>query len=210
MRALRISVAVAVASVLALGAMGPSQAAPDPGQQKPTKPDLSIPAGTTLAEITTSADRMKLLDDLRDGAAATPKRYGGVATNGDANIWLCDNGFGADAATDTPVAALRATGATVTVQKCAHNLDELTKVLAEVASSTLFASNGVTLTQWGIEYGRNAVEVGVDTIPAGFADKVSALWGETVYLMIPLKLDPQSRTNDTAPWETTFAPPASP
>lgn len=181
----RTIVAVALSVFLALGALGPSQAAADSGPKKVVKPDTSIPAGTTLAELAISATRMKLLDDLRDAAAASPKRYGGVETRGDANIWLCDNGSGADVATDTPVAALRATGATVTIHACARNLDDLNRVLAAVSTSTVFRSNGVTLTRWGIDYGRNAVEVGVDAIPAGFADKVKALWGDAVYLMVP-------------------------
>lgn len=178
-------VAVGAALVLALGALASSHAAADAGPPKPVKPDLSIPAGTTLAELATSTDRLKLLEDLRDAAAANPQRYGGVDTNGDAIIMLCDNGSGPAAATDKPVAALRATGATVTITRCARNLNDLNKVLAEVAKSKVFSSNGVTLTRWGIDYGRNAVEIGVDTIPPNFADKVSALWGDAVYLVIP-------------------------
>jgi hypothetical protein len=184
-------VAVGAAVVLALGALSaldalaPSQTAGTTGPQKPVKPDLSIPAGTTLAGLATSEERLTLLQDLRDAAAADPQRYGGVATNGDANIALCDNGSGPNAAIDKPVAALRATGATVMIKPCARNLNDLNKVLNEVATSTVFSSNGVKLTRWGIEYGRNAVEVGVDTIPPGFADKMTALWGDAVYLWIP-------------------------
>lgn len=200
MRVRSAIMAVGAAVVLALGALAPSQAAGTTGPEKPVKPDLSIPAGTTLAELATSEERLKLLDDLRDAAAADPQRYGGVDTNGDANIWLCDNGSGPEAAVDTPVAALRATGATVTIKTCARNLNDLNKVLNEVATSTVFSSNSVVLTRWGIEYGRNAVQVGVDTIPPGFADKVTALWGDAVYLWIPPTEHLQSRTNDTAPF----------
>jgi hypothetical protein len=54
--------------------------------------------------------------------------------------------------------------------------------------------------RWGIDYGRNAVEIGVDTIPSGFADKVTALWGDAVYLMVPPTAHLQSRTNDFPPF----------
>ncbi len=177
--------AAGAAVVLALSALTPPQAAGTTGPQKPVKPDLSIPAGTTFAELANSGERLKLLDDLRDAATADPQRYGGVDTNGDAHIALCDNGSGPEAAVDTPVAALRATGATVMIKTCARNLNDLNKVLNEVAKSTVFSSNIVKLTRWGIEYGRNAVQVGVDTIPPGFADKLTALWGGAVYLWIP-------------------------
>lgn len=193
-------IAVGGVVVLALGGLGLPQVGAETGPRKPVKPDTSIPAGTTLAGLATSAERLKLLDDLRNAAAANPQRYGGVDTSGDANIMLCDNGAGADAATDTPVAALRASGATVTIQTCARNLNDLNKVLAEVATSTVFSSNSVTLTRWGIDYGRNAVEIGVDTIPAGFADKVTARWGDAVYLMIAPTEYLQSRTNHFPPF----------
>jgi hypothetical protein len=193
-------IAVGAAVVLALGGLGLSQAGADTGPQKPATLDTSIPAGTSRAALVTSAARMKFLDDLRNAAAANPQRYGGVATSGDANITLCDNGSGADAAKDTPVSALRASGATVTIQTCAHNLNDLNKVLAEVATSTVFSSNSVTLKRWGIDHGRNAVEIGVDTIPPGFADKVAALWGDAVYLMVPPTAHLQSRFNDYSPF----------
>ena len=193
-------IAVGAAVVLALGGLGLSQASADTGPQKPS-PDPFIPAGTSRAALATSVDRLKFLDDLRDAAAANPQRYGGVDTNGDANVTLCDNGSGPDVRKDTPVAALRASGARVTIQTCAHNLNVLNKVLAEVATSTVFSSNSVTLTRWGIDYRRNAVGFGVNTIPPGLADKLTALWGDAVYLMVPPTTSLQSsRSNDTAPF----------
>lgn len=192
-------VAVGAAFVLVLAGLG-LQAAADTGPKKLLTPDTSIPAGMSLAELATSTERMKLLDDLRNAAAANPQRYGGVDTNGDANITLCDNGSGADPATDAPVNALRATGSTVTIQTCAHNLNDLNKVLAEVATSPVFSSNSVTLRRWGIDYTKNAVDIGVDRIPAGLADKVTALWGDAVYLRVTPKVHFLSRTNDTSPF----------
>ena len=96
-------VAMGAAVVLVPGGPGLPQAAADTGPKKLLTPDTSIPAGTTLAELATSTHRLKLLDDLRNAAAANPQRYGGVDTNGDANVMLCDNGSGADPATDAPV-----------------------------------------------------------------------------------------------------------
>lgn len=184
-------IVAAGATVLALGGLGFPANAADSGPQKPPPLDTSTPAGTSQAALATSADRLKLLDDLRTAAAASPQRYGGVATDGDADIRLCDNGSGADTAVDTPVSALRASGAAVTVATCAHNLNNLNKTLGEVAASTLFTSNGVTLLRWGIDCGRNAVEIGVDSVPAGFAAKVSAEWGDSAYLMVPPAMDLQ-------------------
>jgi len=196
-------VGVGAAFVLVLAGLGLPQAAADNGPKKLLTPDTSIPAGMSVAELATSDERLTLLDDLRDAAVAKPQRYGGVATWGDANITLCDNGSGADPATDAPVNALRATGSTVTIKRCAHNLNDLNKVLAEVDPSTVFSLNSVTLRRLGIDYRKNAVEIGVDRIPAGFADKVTALWGDAAYLWVSPEMHLLSRTNDTSPFYGT-------
>lgn len=202
-------VVVTGATVLSLGGLAASAPA-QAGVQKPLPLDTSIPAGTSQSALATSADRLQLIDELRTAAAASPQRFGGVATDGDADIRLCDNGSGVDAAVDTPVSALRASGATVTVVPCAHNLNDLNKVLGEVATSEIFSSNGVTLLRWGIDYGRNAVEIGVDAVPAGFVTKVAALWGDAVYVMIPPATNLQSRTNDVPPlYGSDWTKPAS-
>lgn len=187
-----------VAPVSTLIATGSPPSSSELNQPKPPPIDQQ-----TDAALQVSAIRLKQLDALRAATAAEPSRYGGVATNGDADVMLCDNGASAaDPTTDRLVSELRATGSKVTVQPCRHTLAELNAVLAQVPESTVFTANGVSLKRWGLDYGANAVEIGVDTIPSGFADKVAALWGSAAYLMVPrsAKLQTGSRTDDFAPF----------
>lgn len=165
-------------------------------------PTPKTPAVAPLdSGLAASTSRLHLIQQLRDAAAAQPDRFGGVATSGDSTVMLCDKGGPASAA-ETAVGALRAAGARVAVQPCAHSLAELNRVLAAAPSAVVFSESGVTLTRWGIDYDHNAVEIGVDSAPPGLAEKVATLWGGAAYLSVkkPLDLQTGSRTADFPPF----------
>ncbi|RNI21399.1 hypothetical protein EFY87_12060 [Flexivirga caeni] len=194
MRVRRFAVAGLAPVVLAVAfivSIVPSRAAPGSGAR-----------GQTDAALAASATRLHGLDNLRAAIDAVPSRYGGVATEGDASVTACDTGNdtnasadeGPTASVDNAIAALRQEGAAVTVKPCRYSLDDLHRVLAQVTASSLFAANGVTLRRWGIDYSANAVEIGVDATPSGFAAKVAAQWGSAVYLTVSPSVGLQSTT----------------
>lgn len=183
-RTARRGCTVAAAALVVMGAAVGVGNLPSNESVSATSSASPIPADTSPSGLAASTLRWKFLDELRNAAAANPDRYGGVATSGDKNIKLCDNGSGADTAVDTPVSELRASGATVRLTTCARTLRDLNKTLAEVSTSSVFSSYKVIELGWGIDYDRNTVEIRVDRIPPGFADKVGALWGDAVYLIV--------------------------
>lgn len=134
--------------------------------------------------LATSANRLDWLDQARKAVEASPQRYGGVATAGDADVSICDNGGPPNPAMDSPVAALRASGARVAIHPCKYNLAELTKILPSVPTSGLFAENGVTLRGWGIDFEHDAVMIGVDHLSTAFVDAVARTWGDAAFVIV--------------------------
>lgn len=166
--------AVAVfALAFGLATASPSQSASDEGQ----KVQAAAPMDASLAR---SADRLDLIQQLRDVATANPSRYGGVSTAGDQQVVVCDRGQGTDRAMENPAAALRASGARVDFRPCKHSLAELDAILATVPDSPVFDSFGVRLVWWGIDSASNTVLVGVNSIPTGLLQKIETLWGDAV------------------------------
>ncbi|BBH18013.1 hypothetical protein Back2_23000 [Nocardioides baekrokdamisoli] len=150
-----------------------------------------------LATQSLLADDIHTLTTL---AEAQPSRYGGVYSNGPTAVTICDTGSGPNASIDAEVAKLRTDGATVAVTSCSFTIAQLNSVLAAVSTSQLFADNGVSLNRWGLNYGNDSVDVGVSSIPPGFADKVANTFGPAISLFVQGVAGATGRLDDNQPY----------
>jgi len=142
-------------------------------------------SSSTPSPHTVSPAQMARIDDIDALQAlinSQPDRFGGISTNGDNSVSICDTGSAPDAAIAVVVAKLQQDGANITTHSCAHNLQSLNSAFAEIGSSSIFSDNGVELQSWVIDPANDDISVGVSAIPTGFSDKVAAQFGGMVSL----------------------------